>query len=632
MALATPIIAAPPQAGAFRLRRHFSIASGVAILLVTVLLSVRFYQYEVGDEVASTEARNLAMARTIANAIWPSYSEQLRRPVVSGDALRSDPGTEALHRTLQSVTRGVPVIKIKIYEPHGISIYSSVPAEIGEDESDNLGFRKAVAGEILSELTHRGSMSVTEGRIENVDVVSTYIPVRGEDGTTQAVFELYSDITDSVADIRASTLRLVAALVIVFALLYAVLLYVVARADVILQRQYRQLRDNERLMQVQNRELDAANRAKNDFLSSTSHELRTPMNAILGFAQLLDSEPGGALSENQRRFVQQILKAGRHLLELINEVLDLARIEAGKLTLSIEPVPVAAVISECLPLVQTLAAERAITVEAADPGTLCVMADYMRLKQALLNLLSNAVKYNKRSGSVKLSLESLAGKRVRISVADTGIGIREAERARIFQPFQRLAANTNEIEGTSIGLALTRKLVLAMGGDIGFSSEADKGSTFWIVLTAATPDALSMPQQAEQPRIEPQAGAEGRLLLYIEDNPANVMLMEHVARRNGLRFLSAHNAELGVAIAGLYQPDVIVMDLNLPGIDGYEALKRLRENAVTAAIPVMALTASAAQKDVARGLEAGFSRYLTKPIDMRELTDAIGEALGAGHA
>lgn len=385
------------------------------------------------------------------------------------------------------MSREAHVTKIKVYKLKGVAVYSSVLREIGEDKGQNSGFVAASRGRLVNELTHRGSMSASEGEIENVDVVSTYIPIRREDGgRVIAVFELYSNVTDTVAHIQAVTIRLLVVLLAGFLGLYLCLLAIVGRADKILQRQYRALEDNELRLKSTAGELEreigerrevekalraseelaaSASRAKSEFLSAMSHELRTPMNSILGFAQLLGTEPDAPLTENQERFVKQILKAGTHLLSLIDQVLDLARIEAGKMTLSIEPVRLAPLLEESLAMVQHLAAQKQLAAISVEVDELRVAADYGRLKQVILNLLSNAIKYNRQGGRIAVVAQRQA-EQIRISVEDSGLGIPAERLGELFQPFSRLGFESAAIEGAGIGLSLSKRLIEAMGGQI----------------------------------------------------------------------------------------------------------------------------------------------------------------------
>ncbi|WP_158498873.1 PAS domain S-box protein [Magnetospira sp. QH-2] len=377
---------------------------------------------------------------------------------------------------------------------------------------------------------------------------------------------------------------------------------------------------------------DAANAAKSEFLSAMSHELRTPLNAILGFAQLLDSSRREQLSEKQKRHVDQIHKSGKHLLDLINEVLDLAKIEAGKLSVSIESISLSLVLQECLALVESLARDRDIDLVYNDDrnGSLAVLADYTRLRQILLNLLSNAIKYNKKGGTVTVSVQEPVDEFIRISITDTGPGIAPEKQEALFEPFNRLGAESSEIEGTGIGLALTRKMVEHLGGRVGFSSTLGEGSTFWIEVAVGedrvvvnTTLAGSLPYDTFQDGTLPQR------VLYVEDNPANQTLMEEIFDElPGLTLTIAKDAEVGLSLAKSEEPEVILMDINLPGISGLDALKILKTDKATLNIPVIALSADATLSTQRMGMAAGFTAYLTKPVEIDDLMATLRSALG----
>jgi PAS domain S-box-containing protein len=375
---------------------------------------------------------------------------------------------------------------------------------------------------------------------------------------------------------------------------------------------------------------ETANLAKSDFLSSMSHELRSPLNAILGFAQLMESElPPPTPSQGES--IIQILNAGWYLLELINEVLDLATIESGRLSMSIEPVLLNDLLLECHSMVEPLAQRRNLRMLfPRSDAPYCVNADRTRIKQVLINLLSNAIKYNTPGGSVAVDCTAnTATGRVRITVTDTGAGLPPEKVAQLFQPFNRLGQETGAVEGTGIGLVVSKRLVELMTGVIGVESTVGTGSSFWVELPSTAP--LTMPSSIDlTPSIESFEGAlEGvRTLLYVEDNPANLKLVERlIDRRNDLRLLCAVDGIRGVELARKHLPDVILMDINLPGMSGVEALKILREDKTTAHIPVLALSANAMPRDIQKGMDAGFFRYLTKPIKVTEFMAALNVAL-----
>jgi PAS domain S-box-containing protein len=374
---------------------------------------------------------------------------------------------------------------------------------------------------------------------------------------------------------------------------------------------------------------DSANRAKSEFLSSMSHELRTPLNAILGFAQLLESGTPPP-TPVQRRNIDHILKAGWYLLELINEVLDLALIESGKLTLSNEPVSLGEVISECRTMVEPQARARGIhmTFPVFEVPRF-VFADRTRVKQVLINLLFNATKYNRPNGHVSVEATMVPGA-IRISVSDTGVGLGPEQLKQLFQPFNRLGQESSAEEGTGIGLAVTKRLVDLMGGTIGVDSTVGQGSTFWFEFKIASAPQFTVIESADfaTARAPAPDGMPQRTLLYVEDNPANLELVEQlVARRGDLHLISATDGALGIEYARACLPDVILMDINLPGINGTQAMQVLRNDPATAHIPIIALSANAVPRDIERGLEAGFFNYITKPIKVAEFMEALDVAL-----
>jgi PAS domain S-box-containing protein len=373
-----------------------------------------------------------------------------------------------------------------------------------------------------------------------------------------------------------------------------------------------------------------ANLAKSDFLSSMSHELRTPLSAILGFAQLMES--GSPLpTAPQKRSIDQILKAGWYLLELINEILDLALIESGKLPLSMEPISLAEVVRECQAMIEPQAQKRGISVAFPQfEFRYFVKADRTRVKQVLINLLSNAVKYNKAGGTVVVDCIASTPGCIRICIKDAGEGLTPEKVAQLFQPFNRLGQGANVEEGTGIGLVVCKRLIELMGSAIGVESTVGQGSVFWIDLNlAAEPQhAAAAEKSAAIAPAQVQADAQLRTLLYVEDNPANLMLVEDlIARRPDIRLLSAADGYRGIEIAHASRPDVILMDINLPGISGIQALKILRADPATAHIPVVALSANAMPRDIEKGLAAGFFRYLTKPIKVNEFMNTLDVAL-----
>jgi PAS domain S-box-containing protein len=388
----------------------------------------------------------------------------------------------------------------------------------------------------------------------------------------------------------------------------------------------------EKALREAKEEADRANHAKSDFLSRMSHELRTPLNSILGFGQLLDRQ---SPTETQRPRIRYILSAGRHLLNLINEVLDISRIEAGTLQLSVEPVCLEEAIGEAVDLMRPLAAERTIALAAncSLETTTYVLADRQRLKQVLLNLLSNAVKYTAVQGSVTVSFSKSGADLTRVSVRDTGAGIPVEKIARLFTPFDRLGAEQSAVEGTGLGLALCQRLVQAMHGSIGVNSTLGNGSTFWLDLPQSKSPLQTLADSRSASTTELQISDDSRRILYIEDNFSNVTLVDQMlAERPAIELMTAMQGRVGLELARQHTPDLILLDLHLPDIPGWQVLAQLKADQITRGIPVIVISADATSPQIKRLLSAGARAYLTKPLDIPEFFRVIDEALAPAEA
>ena len=378
---------------------------------------------------------------------------------------------------------------------------------------------------------------------------------------------------------------------------------------------------------------EAASAAKSEFLSSMSHELRTPMNAILGFAQLLERDRKSPLDDRQLERIRHVLRGGEHLLKLIDDVLDLSRIEAGGITISTETVSVREVLDEVIATIEPMATRATIAIDVAAPIDVPrVRADRTRLAQILMNFGSNSIKYGKPGGRVTFAIAQPDPAHVRVTVIDDGVGIPSDKHDKVFEPFQRAGQETGPIEGTGIGLTITKRLAEMMKGRVGFTSEVDRGSQFWIDIPVHRHVTKDLPVQRQVAGRSHLAtgGAAQHKIIYVEDNPSNIAFMRDLIEElPSIELITAPSAEIGLELIRAHRPDVVIMDINLPGMSGFDAVLRLREWPETRDIPVIGLSAAALLRDTKRAKETGFYRYLTKPVKVAELTAVLEELLVA---
>lgn len=533
-------------------------------------------QRRANELIRETEQRTLRLMEDLPMAVF--VTDPLGRPVYSNRlsvelmGLDADPSVAP-----EGLSEAYPVFVADTDQPY---------------PTERLPVVRALAGEtsIVDDMEIRHP----DGRVTPLQVWGT--PVVDRDGGIEYALATFMDISDR------------------------------KRAEATLLSSQQAMRIAAEIAQEGRREAEAANRAKSDFLSRMSHELRTPLNGILGFSQLLEMDE---LQPDQRESVEHIRKAGRHLLDLINEVLDLARIEAGGFSISLEPVPIPEIVGECVTLIRPLAAERDIEIVVPGDGPedgSHALADRQRLKQILLNLLSNAVKYNRRGGEIHIAWATSMN-RVEIEVADTGSGIAPEKVHRLFTAFDRLGVSDEQEQGTGLGLALSKRLVEAMRGDLNAHSEVGRGSRFTIGLrVVAAPEEL---HDAEVPiEVEAWRPDRKRIILYIEDNGANVKLIERIfERRPDITLKTVTQGRHGLDLAREILPDLVLLDLNLPDINGDEVLLRLRQDPATSSLPVVLLSADATPRQIDRLMEAGAAAYITKPIDVAKLLNTIDDVL-----
>jgi len=487
----------------FRLLRYFSVTSAVALIAVTFALVYLYRDNAMEGLVVSAEGQNISLARSFANNLWPRFSHYVMTvSETDGEKLRARPETAEIDQAVRALTAGLPVLKVKIYNLDGRTIYSSQPSQIGADKSHNPSFLKSArAGNPESKFSFRENFSAFSDKVFNRSLVESYLPIWGDDDAVEGVFELYTDVTPLVAKINRSADRLTVGLLMTFALLYGILILIVRRADKIIRWQYadlseakerikeknasleREIDERERIGQAlatAKTEAELANRTKSEFLANMSHELRTPLNAILGFSELMGNATLGPLGNPKyEEYTKDINDSGRHLLALINDILDLSKIEAGKHELDEEDIDIAMTIRSCLVLVKERAKNGEVQLQTNFPeGLPALHADARKFKQILVNLLSNAIKFTPAGGEVTLKAWWRPDSGYVFQIIDTGIGIELKDIPRALAPFGQIESHLNrEYEGTGLGLPLTKSLVESHGGSLDLQSQISVGTT-----------------------------------------------------------------------------------------------------------------------------------------------------------
>ncbi|QCU89790.1 ATP-binding protein [Thiomicrorhabdus sediminis] len=645
----------------FQLKKYFLMTGGIAFLVFTIIFGTGVYSRDMSNLENLGERENIILSGFLGKLLEPEIKQLLSSSNTSQEFLRNHKAKHNIDSILSKFSKQYPILKVKIFAKNTTTIYSSIADEIGKKPSHSSSLEEVFKlSNTSSELVLKNSFQTSYGEMFDRKIVETYIPIHNEDNEIIAAFELYSDVTNLVDKSINKLYKDIIFLVIEYLGLFIIIYLLVRHADNIIKNQYKELDEVNHQLELAKDNLEAkvqertqrlsntveklnqeiqdrmkaqnANQAKSDFLSSMSHELRTPLNAIIGFSQIL--EISDSLNKYDLDNVNEIKKAGDHLLNLINDILDLSKIEAGKIDLSIEAVDLKGLTSECFSLIKPFAQKHDIQIDYQLTTDLAVRADYTRLKQVLLNLLSNGIKYNRKNGKVSLTIkENKPQHTIRFEVIDTGEGISKEQIPLLFQPFERLNMTKSEIEGTGIGLSISQKIIDLMEGNIGVETELGKGTTFWIELPAENAkvdkEITNSDISTNGEGIDHASEQRKFHVLYIEDNPANIKLVSRALKpKNYIKLHTAHLPEVGIELAIENKPSLILLDINMPSMNGYQVLNIIRQNQDIRHIPVFAITANAMPDDIKKGLAAGFNEYLTKPLDIAVLNELVDKYIG----
>jgi len=622
----------------FRLLRYFTIACAVVVTIGSGVLNF-VYSDTLAEVVRNSgQSEHLTISKVLANSVWPQFRDYVGSAgELQDETLRQHPQNQRLFDVVKSELDGTNVLKIKIYNTDRRTIFSSEASQIGQVKENYEGLETALNGNVWTERSTRDQFNAFGRTMRDLDVTSSYVPIFDADGKVEGVFEVYSNTTSLLAYLDRIKSDVFGINALLFSLLFIVLIGVVVRADRILRRQHQEigaardelaqlntsleekvldrtakLRRRERELETAKEQAETASRTKSEFLANMSHELRTPLNAIIGYSEMMleDAQDDGA--EERTSDLQKVRSSGRHLLGLINDILDISKIEAGKLGLNVEPVELADAMSEiesaAMPLIEKNTNRFKIVVPD-DIGA--IECDEQRLRQILLNLLSNAAKFTE-NGDIGLTVENDGDGWMRFAVWDTGIGMTVEQVDRLFEPFvQADSSISRKYGGSGLGLAISQRFVEIMGGRITIQSELGAGSCFTVWLPDIKPANYNEGDQGNGP-----------LILVIEDNLSDTTLVTRELNRLGYKFEVARDGEHGLLLAHELRPAAIILDIELPGVDGYQVLKALQADETLQSLPVVVVTAHEVRHIV---LSLGAQHFLAKPIDREALGEALSE-------